>query len=241
MRDRGLLVARVAGQRGQTQEPDRGRRRRPTESARPRCPCGARRAARGRSAVAKKPPPSASAKRARIASASPRASASQRGSKVASYSVDAAPPAGRRGPRGRRSTCLRPSFQVRSRRPSASRIDPSTNSAPPPAIARKSGRPEHGAGLGEGVDRQPVPGGEALVVEPRAHARPRARSSSARGSARAARAGGSAPVPSDVPAGGSVVVRIDEVALLGHAEPRRSRRRRHRRRAPRAAPRSVHT
>ena len=60
------------------------RRRRPPGSARPRGPCGARRSCSWSAAVEKKPPCSASAKRSIIASASARASANQRGSKVAS-------------------------------------------------------------------------------------------------------------------------------------------------------------
>ena len=82
--ERGVLVALLAGQRARAAAARRRPPRSRPGSACPRGPCGARRAPRGRSAVEKKPPRSGSAKRSRIVSASARASANQRGSKVAS-------------------------------------------------------------------------------------------------------------------------------------------------------------
>ena len=64
----------------------------------------------------------------------------------------------------------RPSFQLRSSRPSPSRSSRRTKSAAARRRLQVVGALEHRAGVGERRDHQRVPGGEALVVEPRPYA-----------------------------------------------------------------------
>ena len=99
--------------------------------------------------------------------------------------------------------CARPSFQVRSRRPSPSRSVAQHELGARHRRRHVVGALEHGAGLGQRRDHQRVPRRQALVVEARAHPLPRARPAAPRGSRAASSGAGPRPsstlAPSKLP------------------------------------------